>query len=660
MNYFKVFLISAFVMCHISICDASSSSSSSSSASSSLSAPAAAPVGPQQTFRQKLDDPNMSGLMKLSDDTLNAGLGASGYYSYHKARTLMGDLHKFGDRMPDATLNQIFINGLFQHYVGILTGFNYEYPKYSAPKDIGPYSYNNPNNDKYNPESKLTKAQALDILKQFFGMDQKEKNWMREDGDLQRFFILNFKDKPTSDLTSSLSRINDFYKSGGDYLRADKDLNKLGTDYQRIKIYLEKLEGRAAEDNMFKAIVILDRFNVYQATIIYNWIYDYFKNAKVLYLAELESLKGQNALARSPSNISDIYRFAQLTYYKPEFLKDPFFNKIVSLDTTLFKTKNADTITAAEILEFFDDNFPDGMGSGAAAAPPSGSGAAAPAAPTLLAQAPAPASARAPEPAPTPASARAPEPAPATASAPTPPAPVPAPARAPAPALAPGVIGEWSFANNQNPDKVWFGFSKYDASGIWSSGNSADIDLRDLWQLPKAATEDLDLIIKGHAILNPATNNQQVKFIVNKEDLGTITYNNADERDVVIALPKEVINNPDYKYTIHIKFDFLNSVKNASGGMEAFVLKSLQLRKHVEGAAASASASASAATPPTAAVLPKDLPEGFDPKVYVALNPDLKDYIARYPEDVAAAGGEDQWASKHYITNGKGEGRQYR
>ena len=53
------------------------------------------------------------------------------------------------------------------------------------------------------------------------------------------------------------------------------------------------------------------------------------------------------------------------------------------------------------------------------------------------------------------------------------------------------------------------------------------------------------------------------------------------------------------------------------------------------------------------------LPAGFDPKVYISLNPDLKDYIDRHPEEIAAAGGADQWAINHYLSHGKGENRAF-
>ena len=53
------------------------------------------------------------------------------------------------------------------------------------------------------------------------------------------------------------------------------------------------------------------------------------------------------------------------------------------------------------------------------------------------------------------------------------------------------------------------------------------------------------------------------------------------------------------------------------------------------------------------------LPAGFDPAVYVSLNPDLQKYIKDHPAIIAAAGGPNQWAIKHYINSGKNEGRRY-
>ena len=54
------------------------------------------------------------------------------------------------------------------------------------------------------------------------------------------------------------------------------------------------------------------------------------------------------------------------------------------------------------------------------------------------------------------------------------------------------------------------------------------------------------------------------------------------------------------------------------------------------------------------------LPAGFDAKAYVALNPDLKDYMDKNPADIAAAGGEDKWATNHYLSYGKNEGRNFK
>ena len=63
----------------------------------------------------------------------------------------------------------------------------------------------------------------------------------------------------------------------------------------------------------------------------------------------------------------------------------------------------------------------------------------------------------------------------------------------------------------------------------------------------------------------------------------------------------------------------------------------------------------------SAAAMPQaDLPAGFDVKAYVSLNPDLQDYINRYPADIAAAGGPDKWATNHYLSYGKNEGRNFK
>ena len=53
------------------------------------------------------------------------------------------------------------------------------------------------------------------------------------------------------------------------------------------------------------------------------------------------------------------------------------------------------------------------------------------------------------------------------------------------------------------------------------------------------------------------------------------------------------------------------------------------------------------------------LPAGFDPKVYVTLNPDLQQYMDKHPEEVAKDGSANQWAINHYLSHGKGENRQF-
>ena len=72
-------------------------------------------------------------------------------------------------------------------------------------------------------------------------------------------------------------------------------------------------------------------------------------------------------------------------------------------------------------------------------------------------------------------------------------------------------------------------------------------------------------------------------------------------------------------------------------------------------ASASESSSGSAATSAEAG-----LPAGFDAKTYVSLNPDLKDYIDSNPAAIAAAGGADKWATNHYLSYGKNEGRNFK
>ena len=63
---------------------------------------------------------------------------------------------------------------------------------------------------------------------------------------------------------------------------------------------------------------------------------------------------------------------------------------------------------------------------------------------------------------------------------------------------------------------------------------------------------------------------------------------------------------------------------------------------------------------PAASAPVAGLPAGFDSKTYVSLNPDLQTYVAEHPADIAAAGGANQWATNHYISNGRAEGRRYK
>ena len=52
-----------------------------------------------------------------------------------------------------------------------------------------------------------------------------------------------------------------------------------------------------------------------------------------------------------------------------------------------------------------------------------------------------------------------------------------------------------------------------------------------------------------------------------------------------------------------------------------------------------------------------DLPVGFTPDIYVALNPDLQDYANKHPAEIASVGGINKWAINHYIACGKNEKR---
>ena len=53
------------------------------------------------------------------------------------------------------------------------------------------------------------------------------------------------------------------------------------------------------------------------------------------------------------------------------------------------------------------------------------------------------------------------------------------------------------------------------------------------------------------------------------------------------------------------------------------------------------------------------LPAGFDPATYIRLNADLQDYIRANAAEIAAAGGEHQWAVNHYRTYGQRENRKF-
>ena len=49
----------------------------------------------------------------------------------------------------------------------------------------------------------------------------------------------------------------------------------------------------------------------------------------------------------------------------------------------------------------------------------------------------------------------------------------------------------------------------------------------------------------------------------------------------------------------------------------------------------------------------------FNPKVYVELNKELQVYIQSNPAEIAAAGGPNKWAIKHYLKYGRHQGRQF-
>ena len=70
-------------------------------------------------------------------------------------------------------------------------------------------------------------------------------------------------------------------------------------------------------------------------------------------------------------------------------------------------------------------------------------------------------------------------------------------------------------------------------------------------------------------------------------------------------------------------------------------------------------ASETAADHHHATVAAAALPAGFDPVAYVALYPDLQDYVRANQDYVASVGGVNQWAVSHYLTHGRNEGRNF-
>ena len=72
----------------------------------------------------------------------------------------------------------------------------------------------------------------------------------------------------------------------------------------------------------------------------------------------------------------------------------------------------------------------------------------------------------------------------------------------------------------------------------------------------------------------------------------------------------------------------------------------------------SAQLMASAAAADSAAA-PVAYRAGLDPTTYVALNPDLQDYIRANPDQIAATGGPMKWAISHYLNYGRNEGRNF-
>ena len=225
------------------------------------------------------------------------------------------------------------------------------------------------------------------------------------------------------------------------------------------------------------------------------------------------------------------------------------------------------------------------------------------------------------------------------------------------------VLGTWSFGQSQNRNLLVEGWSAPEPNQIWTIGNKAIVKL----PMPSGPARDLDLVIDANAFLTPQHKSLEIFLTIGGNSMYPINYNQPSNLIQSLHIQKYyAFQNPNF---MTIQFDLKDGMsKQALGvGEKGLGLKSLRLEEHVPygGAAAAPPAQQpTAVAPPPAPAQAKVpvqyVPDWFNPAIYIALNPDLKDYISKNPAAVYAEGGADKWAIKHFLSHGKNENRPAR
>ncbi len=262
---------------------------------------------------QELVEINSERLTDLSIPDMEATLGDSMEYSM-KAKSLFPDMHRHGDEWPDEKLQDTFLEGLFQHYTYQFTGFH--------------YSQDNCMYENAAKDEKLSLWHARVFEELYTKNDLSlpwaplptHENWLAKKLELKL---------PSSENIHGALSVARWFKSVADALKKNEGFKRLGGDFQKYKVKIEKLqkslwestETSSVKEEKQRHLYAEDRREMDRQVLLFNWVKDsYAKASQIL----------KETFVKDKMVPNEQHPFIEeVKHFYPEYLYRPVYKALV-------------------------------------------------------------------------------------------------------------------------------------------------------------------------------------------------------------------------------------------------------------------------------------------------------------------------------------------